>query len=456
MLIKVLLGSSKQASAQPVQYVVIGGDRVIVTEAATGKSPHKIGTKIIGKDLYIYAEGSDEVSAVLHDYTTFGESVQIVGIDAGGAYADYALTGAGIMELGAEAALPAGEEPFLSTNGMIGIAILAAAGGIAAAAAGGSDDKIPAVDSTAPAAAVIDTVATDNIVNASENTNLIISGTGEIGATVTLAVAGQSAVVDGSGNWSITVADAAAVFGQGEETLSVTQTDGSGNVSVAGTRSITVDTVAPSLAIADDEPMVTANIEGGDILYTFTFSEAVAGFDAGDVNIAHGGVKTFTKVSDTVYTLGVTPEAGYEGDMTVGVPANGYTDLAGNNGQGDVTGTQTIDMKAPVFLNAQTDSAADSITLVYDSVLENVNLSNAGNFSVDVSGVQYLNGAGILALGLDAGGQEITLSLNGIDILSTDTVQISYADTTGDTTPAIQDLAGNDAMSFGWYTAAVI
>src|SRR5258707_858843 len=64
-----------------------------------------------------------------------------------------------------------------------------------------------------------------------------------------------------------------------------------------------VDTKAPTVAITDDEPAATANIAGGNVLYTFTFSEAVTGFDATDIVVGGGTKGTFTAVSSTVYTL---------------------------------------------------------------------------------------------------------------------------------------------------------
>ncbi len=111
-------------------------------------------------------------------------------------------------------------------------------------------------DRTAPNLPVIDTVAGDDIVNAAEETDLVISGTGEAGVAV--AVSGDSGfsantTVDQDGNWSVTVSDASDTFGEGAETLSVTFTDDAGNVSATETRAITVDTIAPTIAI--DTPL---------------------------------------------------------------------------------------------------------------------------------------------------------------------------------------------------------
>ena len=111
------------------------------------------------------------------------------------------------------------------------------------------------VDTIAPAAPVIALVATDDIVNLAESgAGFNITGTGEAGATVTLVftsgaalAGGNTAVVDGLGNWSIAVVAAdVTAFGEGAETITASQTDLAGNLSVTTTRPITVDTIAPT------------------------------------------------------------------------------------------------------------------------------------------------------------------------------------------------------------------
>lgn len=232
-------------------------------------------------------------------------------------------------------------------------------------------------------------VATNDIINLAENANLVISGTGEIGATVKLAVTNQTAVVDASGNCNITIVNAAVSFGQGTEALSVTQTDVAGNPSIATIRVISVDTIAPVLTITDDESAVTANIAGGDIVYTFTFDEAVTGFEGTDIVIdpLQGTAKTFTTVSPTEYTLGVTPLAGYEGGMMISVDNASYMDLAGNIGSIDIASMQVVDMLAPVFSSTVVPvahSSNESIVLTYSELLETVNMSNPASFTVTV------------------------------------------------------------------------
>jgi len=83
---------------------------------------------------------------------------------------------------------------------------------------------------------------------------------------------------------------------------------------------------APSVVISHDGASV-ANAATGEIVYTFTFSSAVNGFTVDDVAVANATKGVFTRVSDTVYTLGVTAAAGFIGSLTVDVAAASAADV---------------------------------------------------------------------------------------------------------------------------------
>src|SRR5262249_12807604 len=69
---------------------------------------------------------------------------------------------------------------------------------------------------------------------------------------------------------------------------------------------------------------------------TFTFSEAVTGFDNNDVSVTNGQLSLITKVDDTHYTAVFTPTGGADTQTaTIQVVANGsgtssWTDTLGN------------------------------------------------------------------------------------------------------------------------------
>jgi hypothetical protein len=123
-------------------------------------------------------------------------------------------------------------------------------------------------------------------------------------------------------------------------------TDGAGNASTAAT-TVTqpyapADTTPPTVSITDDAPG-TAN---GPVTFTFTFSEPVTGFVAGDVVVTGASAGTLTTVSSTVYTMNVTPPAGTS-SFTVAVPASAAFDGAGNGSLAATTNTQPYDTQAP-------------------------------------------------------------------------------------------------------------
>jgi hypothetical protein len=82
------------------------------------------------------------------------------------------------------------------------------------------------------------------------------------------------------------------------------------------------------------QPAVLLSTTAGDptslspIPVTITFSEPVTGFTIADIGVTNGTAANFIAVSDTVYTVEITPTA--DGDVTVTVPAGVCQDLAGN------------------------------------------------------------------------------------------------------------------------------
>jgi len=135
-----------------------------------------------------------------------------------------------------------------------------------------TDASAVETDFSAPTAAVISMVATDDIINAAEQTATVtVSGTNEDGATVTLD--GSAVVADTSTTWSYVLdAEAITAFGEGAQTLTAVSVDAAGNSNAEDTtRDITVDTVAPvaTLSCTPDpvvqHAVVTCTCSGTDI-----------------------------------------------------------------------------------------------------------------------------------------------------------------------------------------------
>ncbi|MFA3599718.1 VCBS domain-containing protein, partial [Acinetobacter baumannii] len=152
-------------------------------------------------------------------------------------------------------------------------------------------------------------------------------------ATVVVTVDGVDypAVNNGDGTW--TLADnTLPVLADGPHTVSVTATDVAGNVSTPVTGTVTVDATAPTLAITTDDLALAA---GEDANITFTFSEAVAGFDVSDITVLGGTLTGLTTTDNITWTAVFTPD-GTGTAPSIAVADGSYTDVVGNLGTGDV------------------------------------------------------------------------------------------------------------------------
>jgi hypothetical protein len=138
----------------------------------------------------------------------------------------------------------------------------------------------------------------------------------ETGATVEYSL-------NGTTGWTTTAPTAI----EGSNTVYARQTDVAGNTSAASSAlTFTLDTTAPTVVIS--EP---ANSPSGALTFGFTFSEAVTGFDASDVDVGNGTEGSVVKNDDSHYSLVVTPTSSSTPlNLTVAVPAAGATDFAGN------------------------------------------------------------------------------------------------------------------------------
>ena len=69
----------------------------------------------------------------------------------------------------------------------------------------------------------------------------------------------------------------------------------------------------------------------------------MTGFTAADVDVVGGTKGTFTAVDGDTYTLVVTPDANFEGNLTVDVAANVAADLAANGNTAAPQSVQAVD-----------------------------------------------------------------------------------------------------------------
>ncbi|TDP24455.1 Ig-like protein group 3 [Enterobacter sp. AG326] len=248
------------------------------------------------------------------------------------------------------------------------------------------------VDATAPAVS-IDTVAGDNVINASEAAaGVAISGTttAEVGQTVTVTLGGKSytAQVQQGGIWSVNVpgADLSALADNGY-TVQVSVSDAAGNPGSAG-KAITLDTTPPTVsfnAVAGDD--VINSVEHGQ-------AQIVSGTATG----ASVGDKLVITIGSNQYTTTVDAS----GNWSVGVPASVISAL----NDGTVTLSATI-----------TDSAGNSSTQTHDVVVNTASVALTVN---TVSGDDVINaaeaGSSLVINGSSAqfaSGTQVTVTLNG-------------------------------------------
>ena len=257
------------------------------------------------------------------------------------------------------------------------------AAGVATDLAGNPNTAAPqsvqAVDTLAPSVVITDDEAgTANIAGGtitytftfSQSVNgFAVDDVVVVGGTKAAAFASGA---DGSSVYTLVITPNAGF--QGNLTVDVAAgvaTDLAGNPNTAAPQSMQpVDTLAPSVAITDDEAG-TANIAGGTILYTFTFSQSVNGFAVADVVVV-GGTKAaaFASGADgsSVYTLVITPNAGFQGNLTVDVAAGVATDLAGNPNTAAPQSVQPVDTLAPSVVITDDEAGTANIaggTIIY-------------------------------------------------------------------------------------------
>ncbi|RUY57470.1 hypothetical protein EN981_03935, partial [Mesorhizobium sp. M7A.F.Ca.CA.001.13.2.1] len=215
------------------------------------------------------------------------------------------------------------------------------------------------LDTSADLGAPLTLSITDTTINNSEKTAVAFTVSG-----IDADVAGADATVtfsDGVLAHNVTVLASAGTVdlsGMNDGPISsvLHVTDDAGNTASANGAAIDLDTSAPSVVITDDEPG-TANIAGGNVVYTFQFSEAVTGFDASDVAVTNGTKGMFTAIDADTYTLAVTPNAGFTGNMTVNVVAAAALDAAGNSSTAAAQSVQAVDTVVPTVVIGINDTA---------------------------------------------------------------------------------------------------
>ena len=234
-------------------------------------------------------------------------------------------------------------------------------------------------------AAVADTVAPTVTLT---STASVFSGLFTVTATFSEAVTGFEVgdITVGNGSASNFDDTAAPVY-----TFDVTPTaDGAVTVDVAGSVAIDAagnnNTAATQLSVTYDPsaPTVTltstASVFSGLFTVTATFSEAVTGFEVGDITVGNGSASNFDDTAAPVYTFDVTPTA--DGAVTVDVAGSVAIDAAGNNNTAATQLSVTYDPSAPTVTLTSTASVFSGLFTVTATFSEAVTGFEVGDITV--------------------------------------------------------------------------
>ncbi|MBO6662228.1 Calx-beta domain-containing protein [Roseivirga sp.] len=124
---------------------------------------------------------------------------------------------------------------------------------------------------------------------------------------------------------------------------------------VPSSAGVIVDGVKPTPTITSSAGTLT----NAAFTATFTYDEAVTGFELGDITVTNGTASNFTNVTvGTVWSATITPTA--DGATTVTLGANIAEDVAGNSSKSGNTVSTTFDGTAPTVTSI-TRAEADQI-----------------------------------------------------------------------------------------------
>ncbi|WP_461331569.1 beta strand repeat-containing protein [Bradyrhizobium huanghuaihaiense] len=209
-------------------------------------------------------------------------------------------------------------------------------------------------------------------------------------------------------------------------------TDAAGNLGSAGTDTVTIDRVNPTVAVDIVATSLSDGTPSSNV--TFTFSEAPgASFTPADITATNGTISGLTLDDATHYHATFTATDGVSAAGSVSVTAGSYADPAGNLGSAG-TDTVTIDTQNPTATVDLTAIATDSGTSSTDFITNDTTLTASGTNS---------------ALG---SGEKIQISSNGganwADVTQNTGTTWSYVDPTTHSTSftyqvRVVDTAGN-------------
>ena len=295
------------------------------------------------------------------------------------------------------------------------------------------------VDSAAPTV-TINTIASDNIINASEAAaGVTVSGTStaETGQTLTVTLNGTNyqTTIQADGSWSFTLpaSDLTALANNGY-TLTATVSDLAGNPGSAS-KGVTVDTTAPVISfntVAGDD--VINNVE-------HTQAQIISGTAAGAV----AGDRLVVTIAGQQYVTSTDAS----GNWSVGVPASVISGLADGTVTISATITDSAGNSSTQTHNVQVNTAAVSLSVSTISGDNIINAAEAGSaLTLSGTGTNFATGTVVTVL-LNGKGYSATIQSNGswsVNVPAADVAALSDG-TSYTVSASAQDSAGNSATA---------
>ncbi|GAA6671531.1 Ig-like domain-containing protein [Escherichia coli] len=295
------------------------------------------------------------------------------------------------------------------------------------------------VDSAAPTV-TINTIASDNIINASEAAaGVTVSGTStaQTGQTLTVTLNGTNyqTTVQTDGSWSLTLpaSDLTALANNGY-TLTATVSDLAGNLGSAS-KGVTVDTTAPVISFN--------NVAGDDVINNVEHIQAqiISGTATGAV----AGDRLVVTIAGQQYVTSTDAS----GNWSVGVPASVISGLADGTVTISATITDSAGNSSTQTHNVQVNTAAVSLSVSTISGDNLINAAEAGSaLTLSGTGTNFATGTVVTVL-LNGKGYSATIQSNGswsVNVPAADVAALSDG-TSYTVSASAQDSAGNSATA---------
>ena len=251
-----------------------------------------------------------------------------------------------------------------------------------------------AKDATAPAAPIVDMIT--EVVNASNQTEVALEGTGEDATTATITVSGgagetpleqQLTLVDGAFSASF---DASSLQ-DGPLTVSVTLTDASGNTGPASEHVVLKDTLAPGA------PAILSPADGSTFdVTTFTVDGTAEPGATVDLSEGEDALASVVAAADGTWTTEVT--VGGDGDRLIEAL---QTDTAGNPGSASDAVEVLVDTEAPSLratnpANGAAVRSTLSVEALYSETLQSGSLMLVNRVGTIVAGTTTVEGSSLV------------------------------------------------------------